>query len=93
MRDVAKYLAPVILFVGGIVILSLRIPFWSLLLGIAATQLGIVFIILGFDSSGRKYLAPENYHLIRCENCGDPMVVPPGQKRGLCEDCRGKAVT
>lgn len=37
------------LFIGGIVLLALRYPFWSLFLGLPSVQIGIVLIILTFD--------------------------------------------
>lgn len=37
------------LFLGGIFLLALKIPFWSLLLGLPSVQIGIVLIIFTFD--------------------------------------------
>lgn len=37
------------LFVGGISILILQAPFWSLFLGIPSIQIGIILIIFTFD--------------------------------------------
>lgn len=47
------------LFLGGIYILTLQIPFWSLLLGIPATQLGIYLIIILFDELGHTAVTKE----------------------------------
>lgn len=48
-----KFIAAVVLFIGGIFILTLRIPFWSLILGIPSIQIGLVLIIFTFDAIGR----------------------------------------
>ena len=42
-------LVSIVMFVGGIFLLFARIPFWSLLLGVAATQIGIVFLIFTYE--------------------------------------------
>jgi energy-converting hydrogenase Eha subunit C len=42
-------LISIILFVGGIIILLSQIPFWSIFLGITATQIGIVFLIFSYE--------------------------------------------
>lgn len=91
MRDSARYLSPVVLFVGGIWILSLRIPFWSLFLGIAATQVGIVLIILSFDNTAKQAFGKDAFHIVPCEVCGDPMAVPRQYSTGICVMCRKKA--
>lgn len=42
-------LVSITMFVGGISLLFSRIPFWSLLLGVASTQIGIVFMIFTYE--------------------------------------------
>ena len=42
-------LVSLVLFIGGILLLISGIKFWSLFLGIPATQTGIVFLILAFE--------------------------------------------
>lgn len=37
------------LFIGGIILMLAHIPFWSMALGIAATQIGIVFFIFTYE--------------------------------------------
>jgi len=44
------------LFVGGIILLLSQISFWSLFLGIAATQIGIVFLIFSYEKLSRNYV-------------------------------------
>lgn len=47
-------LVSVILFIGGILLLQLRLKFWSYFLGIPATQIGIVLLVLTFERVWRK---------------------------------------
>lgn len=91
VRDSARYLSPLVLFVGGVWLLSLRIPFWSLFLGIAATQVGIVLLILSFDNSEKSVFGQDRFHIIQCEVCGDPMAVLQQYTTGICATCRKKA--
>lgn len=42
------------LFIGGIVLLALRIPFWSFILGLPSVQIGIVLMIFSFDRLSRE---------------------------------------
>lgn len=90
LRGIARYLAPMILFIGGIWLLSLRLAGWSLFLGLPAIQIGIVFIILSFDNSAKKTLDLNNYHIVKCEVCGDPVAAPLGETHEVCPSCRAK---
>lgn len=47
------------LFLGGIFLLTLRIPVWSLLLGLPSVQIGIVLIIFTFDRLSREEIKEE----------------------------------
>lgn len=53
LYQIMRFVAAIVLFIGGIVILILRIPFWSLILGIPAVQIGLILIIFTFDAMGR----------------------------------------
>ena len=53
LQHAMRFILSIILFLGGIFILVLRIPFWSLLLGIASIQVGIILIIFSFDQLGK----------------------------------------
>lgn len=57
---ILRFTGAIILFIGGIFILVLRIPFWSLVLGIPSIQIGIVFIIFTFDDIG-KYTIDKHF--------------------------------
>lgn len=59
MRVLLSVVVSCILFIGGIALLALRIPFWSLLLGIPAVQIGIVFLIFAFDKLSQEAIKEE----------------------------------
>lgn len=80
--------SPVILLVGGVWLLSLRIPGWSLILGLPAVQLGIVLIVFSFDWAIRKKYDLSKLHIVKCEICGDPTAAPLGEVHELCPRCR-----
>ncbi len=45
----------VMMFAGGIVLLLFsHIPFWSLALGVAATQIGIIFLIFTYEKLSKE---------------------------------------
>ncbi|MCH7730642.1 hypothetical protein IID21_03905 [Patescibacteria group bacterium] len=89
-EDFGLLFLSVVLFIGGIFILSAKIAFWSLFLGIASIQIGIVLIILTFDSfikrkSGRL---TDEYKTLNCLVCRAPTFVPKYQATTICHDCQ-----
>ena len=58
-RAILSTLVSLALFLGGIMLLALRIPFWSLLLGLPAVQIGIVLIIFTFDRLSQEEIEEE----------------------------------
>lgn len=91
-EDFGLLLLSVTLFLGGGFVLSLQIPFWSLVLGIASVQIGIVLIILTFDSLIRRKTAPltDDYKAIPCLTCRYPTYVPKYVRTVICEHCQVK---
>lgn len=81
-----------VLFLGGIGLLALRVPFWSLFLGLPATQIGIIFIILAFDQLSQNEVEQEMAEIrqIPCSLCGQPMFVREGETKGICNQCDQK---
>ena len=80
------------LFFGGGYILSLKIPFWSMFLGIAAIQIGIVLIILTFEvfTKRRTKAITEDYKAIPCLVCKKLNYVPKFQRTTICDNCQLK---
>lgn len=83
------------LFVGGIVLLALRIPFWSLFLGLPSVQIGIVFIIFAFDKLSQEEVERElmEVHQVPCALCGQPTFTRGPEVKGICSDCDQKLLT
>lgn len=79
-----------LLFIGGIILLALKIPGWSIFFGLPATQLGIIFLIFTFDEIARTKVGPDGLHLIPCSICGKPIIAPLGKEEDICEDCQAK---
>ena len=80
------------LFLGGIVLLVLQVPFWSLFLGLPSIQIGIVFIIFAFDAISREEVGKElrNVHQVPCALCGQPTFTRGTEVKGICSDCDKK---
>jgi len=77
-----------VLFAGGITLLALRIPGWSLFLGLPAVQVGIVFLIFTFDELFRTKIGPNSLQMVHCSVCGKLTPVPYWQKEKICEECQ-----
>jgi hypothetical protein len=90
VRQLPKILISLALFSGGIGLLLLKIPGWSLFLGLPATQIGIIFLIFSFDDLAKKHLGPESLHLIYCSICSKPTLAPLWQKEKICRECQEK---
>ncbi|OGM27152.1 hypothetical protein A3D00_05575 [Candidatus Woesebacteria bacterium RIFCSPHIGHO2_02_FULL_38_9] len=86
--DFGLLVLSVIIFLGGILILSLKIPFWSLFFGLASVQIGIVLIILTFDSFIRQKTksVTEDYKTLSCLVCGKLTFVPKYSKVTICDE-------
>jgi hypothetical protein len=79
---------PIIFFIGGIVILGLRLKGWSLLLGTPITILGAIFLILSFDEFARAAILPRR--TTRCSVCEKPTPTIPGEweEETICPSCK-----
>jgi hypothetical protein len=78
------------LFAGGIFLLALRISGWSLILGLPAVQIGIVFLIFTFDDVARRKVGPESLHQVPCSICGKIVLTHQWEKEKVCIDCHKK---
>ncbi|OGD53641.1 hypothetical protein A3J78_01790 [Candidatus Beckwithbacteria bacterium RBG_13_35_6] len=75
------------LFFGGIILLILRIPGWSIFLGLPSIQIGIVFLIFSFDGIAKREVGPSSCKLVDCSICGKPMIISGNVKKRICEQC------
>ncbi|AKM83142.1 hypothetical protein A2422_03825 [Candidatus Woesebacteria bacterium RIFOXYC1_FULL_31_51] len=92
MKQISRYIAPMILFAGGVWLLSLRIPGWSMILGLPAIQIGIIFVIFNFDNSSKEILDLSRYHIVKCDICNDPTAAPMGEIHEVCPSCRTRKI-
>lgn len=92
MDYLGLFVVSITLFTGGIYLLSLRIPFWSLFFGAASIQIGIVLIILSFESFIKRSskAITEDYKVISCLICKRPVYVPKFQRTIICDECQIK---
>lgn len=92
IKSLPSLLVSFLLFGGGIVLLALRIPGWSLFLGLPSVQIGIVFLIYTFESVGRRrsVLPTEEYHFVSCLVCGQQTQAPKYIQKRICDDCQVK---
>lgn len=90
--NIGLFILSITLFLGGIYILSLKIPFWSMFLGIASIQIGIVLIIISFEhfTKKRSKVITENYKTIPCLICKKINYVPKYQNTTICDKCQLK---
>ncbi len=92
LRVFFQFLLAVILFLGGIWVLSLRIPGWSLILGLPSVQVGLIFMIFTFDKLAHDALDNylNNQQEVDCSVCGKKTATPIFIDGALCPPCRRK---
>ena len=81
-----------VFFIGGIVLLYLKIPGWSIFLGLPAVQMGIVALIFALEkiSSQKSTLPSKEYHYVDCLICKHQVLVPKYREKVICDDCQVK---
>ena len=81
---------PIVFLAAGVVVLALRMPGWSLLLGLPLTIFGAVFLIYTYDEVVRKTFAPMIPQIVKCSVCGKPTPSLPGQdpENTICPVCK-----
>ena len=75
------------LFLGGIGLLVLQIPGWSIFLGLPSVQIGIIFLIFCFDDIARIKVGTQSCEMVNCSICNKPTLVLKGQKENICSQC------
>lgn len=91
-KNLPALLLASLLFGGGIILLFLKIPGWSLFLGLPAVQIGIILLIFTFEGLTRKKspLPFEEYHLVDCLICKRQTLAPKFMEKRICDDCQMK---
>ena len=90
LREIPRLLIPLVIFIGGIALLALKIPGWSIFLGLPATQIGFIFLIFTFDKVSRKSVGLGSLQEITCAVCGRLTLAPFWYDEIVCPDCRKK---
>ena len=75
------------LFIGGLILLSLRIPGWSLFLGLPSIQVGIIFLIFSLDQLARRKAGVQSLQILECSICRQPTITPKWKKEVICDNC------
>jgi hypothetical protein len=91
-KSLPLFTVSLILFVGGVALLALNIPGWSLILGLPSVQIGIVLLIFTYEAIGQRKstLSAQEYHLISCLICHRPSLSPKFIQKTICQDCQVK---
>jgi len=85
-RDLPSIILSLSLFLGGIWILSLRIPGWSLFWGLILIPVGASFTVYALDSVSRNRIAPPEYRPVKCKVCGKMTFAK--EKEAVCGRCQ-----
>jgi hypothetical protein len=88
VKDIPSVILSLALFMGGIWILSLRIPGWSLFFGLIITPVGFAFTIYTLDSIARNTVASPPLKLIKCNVCGKNTYAREEREDVICGHCR-----
>lgn len=87
-KDLPCAVLSLALFLGGIWLLSLRIPGWSLFWGLIITPVGFAFTIFTLDEIARNTVAPPLFKPVKCNICGKITYAKEDDKDVVCNLCR-----
>lgn len=91
VQSIGLIIVSLSLLFGGIAILYVQIPFWSLVYGLPAVFLGIMLTILSFNEIARnRTTLVSEYHEIPCRICGKSTLVPFLIEKTVCSNCQYK---
>lgn len=88
ISDLPCIILSLALFLGGIWVLSLRIPGWSLFFGLIITPLGLAFCIYTLDDVAKNMVAPPPFKPIKCNVCGKNTFAKEAEEDVICGKCR-----
>lgn len=87
-HDLPSIFLSLALFLGGIWLLSLRVPGWSLLFGLILIPIGAVLTIYTLDDIARNIIIPSGFKPVRCNVCGKTTYAKEGDEDVICARCR-----
>ncbi len=79
-----------LLFIGGIVLLSLKIPGWSLIIGLPAVQFGLIFMIFNYDRAANKRVGINSLYSVECPICHKSFLSYTREGEEVCPFCQAK---
>lgn len=88
VKDLPSLILSLSLFLGGIWLLSLRIPGWSLLWGLIIIPIGLAFTVYTLDDVARNVVAPPPFKPVKCNVCGKNTYAKEDEKDVICWRCR-----
>jgi len=88
IRDIPSMILSLALFLGGIWLLAIRIPGWSLLFGLIFTPMGAAFMVFTLDGVARNRIAPPSFKSAECRVCGKKTYSKENVEDAICNRCR-----
>lgn len=88
ISDLPAVILSLALFLGGIWILSLGIPGWSLFFGLIFTPMGAAFTVFTLDDVARNKIIPPPFKPAKCNVCGKDTFAKEGEEDVICGRCR-----
>lgn len=86
-----KIIIPLIFLASGISLLALRIPGWSIIIGLPAIVFGVVFLLYTYDELVSNTVRPLPKNTLSCSVCGKPTprLYPwADPKDAVCYSCK-----
>lgn len=87
-RQLPRIIICLAIFLGGILILFLKIPVWSLILGLPITQIGFIFLIFTLDDIAKNKIGVGSLYAAPCSICGQPTITYTLDRDKICPQCR-----
>jgi len=88
IKDLPSIVLSLALFLGGIWLLSLHIPGWSLLWGLIILPIGFAFMVYTLDDVARNVIVPAPFKLTKCKVCSKNTYAREDDKDVICGRCR-----
>ncbi len=90
IKLIFRGLIPIVLVVGGIVLMTLRLSVWGLVLGIPMIIIGVVFLIYTYDAVVSERILPFSDKFVNCSVCGKltPLSPATDPQDAICATCK-----
>ena len=90
LKSIIKVIIPMALLAGGIAVLALSLPGWSIILGIPMVIFGVVFLLYTYDEIVTTHFFSPPGRIVKCSVCGRPTPLDRGQDEedAICVSCK-----